>query len=963
MRKRSFLPKLLVAGTAPLFILMLFFSSSMAGTTGKIAGKIIDATTKSPMPGVNVTLGGTTMGAATDMQGEYHILNLPPGIYSVKASILGYKTVTKTKVNVSIDHTTRVDFLLEESVLEVGEAVTVTAERPLVERDETSTRHFVEAEEISSRPTSQLMEILTTLPGIDRNPGGELQVRRGSLDQVAFIIDGVRARNPLDFEPYTNINLSAIQELEIITGGFNAEYGEAQSGVFNIVTKEGSNTIKGYSEFRWTPADKHHWGTALYDYSSARYWENSHARHLQWWIDNPDQWVDPNGILGNDPRSLWTPEQAYADYMQTHQPLTDYTERQSYQGEMSLGGPLPVKDLFFFASGRYRASAPITGNSFRDLGTWFDGTVKLSYNINPSMKLVASGFFNNSNSNAGMEFINGSWVSHGVENKYAYFDFDGYPENRVNGQTLKFTHVLNSNSLYELQLSRVYRYRSQSTFPNDPDGWELGVPEYDRLRAVDAQGNPITGGFSNLIGMHTTGYYYRGRDRNTDWTFSGDLVSQLTKRWQIKGGFDFTYYRLDRFQEAKAFNAVEQRVYHPYEGAIYVQSKLEFEGLIMNPGLRYDFYNVNDEVYLDLFDPLDLAGAARENRTPNPKTKPTSTHGQLSPRIGISHPISDKTVMHFSYGHFFQRPNFGDYGEGTGDDVPGLSVSGILNTYLTNPTFGYRAPYNLGNRELKPRKTVAYELGIERNFGGLIVDVTAFYKDYTNTVRSVRVFTVDGSRYVTTGNADYADAKGVEVSVRRPLFGYWGGYLNYSWSTGIQGVSGDPKVLAPPGSNVGSSQNPNIGDQVQYDPARLKFGVTIATPDKFSPLFGLLSNMQISLDYQVYYPHSNIPSDTFTEGTYQLVRPADKNADIRVRKELSWKGLRPALFVEIRNAFNDKWVNLDLVESSQPEDRVRFINSNLSVFPQTLANGGPFPDLIQYRNLPRQISLGMALSF
>jgi hypothetical protein len=104
----------------------------------------------------------------------------------------------------------------------------------------------------------------------------------------------MRASNPLNYDPYTNINLSSIQELEIITGGFNAEYGQAQSGVFNIVTKEGTQNFSSYSEFRFTPPRVPHWGTPLYDYSTDRYWENTHARHLQWWIDNPDQWINPD---------------------------------------------------------------------------------------------------------------------------------------------------------------------------------------------------------------------------------------------------------------------------------------------------------------------------------------------------------------------------------------------------------------------------------------------------------------------------------------------------------------------------------------------------------------------------------------------------------------------------------------------------------------------------------------------
>jgi outer membrane receptor protein involved in Fe transport len=575
---------------------------------------------------------------------------------------------------------------------------------------------------------------------------------------------------------------------------------------------------------------------------------------------------------------------------------------------------------------------------------------------------MLSSFYGEANTNPGLEYMNAGWVfGHGLENKYAYYDFDGYPESNINGQTLQFTHVISNNTFYEVRLNRVFRYRSTSVFPGDENGWEQGVPEYDRLRAYDENGNPVPGGFSNLIGLHTTGYYYRGEDKNIDWTLSSDYTSQFSKNWQFKAGGDFTYYNLARFQEAKAFTAIEDQTYNPFEGNVYAQSKLEFEGLIINLGVRYDFYNPNDKKYLDIYDPFDIYTSAQEGREPNPLTVETKTFGQLSPRLGISHPISENNVLHFSYCHFFQRAAFGNYGEGTGGDAEGQSVSGILNTYIANPNEEFPAPYNLGNRDLKPRKTVAYELGIEHNIGGIVTDVTAYYKDITNTIRSITVITKSGGRYLTTGNGDYGDAKGVEVSIRKPLRGFWGGYLNYSWSTGIAGRSGDPDVLAPPESDIQVTRVQDIGDFILYDPSRLKFGLTLLTPKDFSFLWGVLGNLQIALDYQIYFPHERLASHVFSESGSQYIRSADKIADLRVRKEFDLGFIRPAFFIEVRNLFNYTWTNLDAVKSSSPEDRVKFINSGFSDYPETKTNNAPFPDIIKYRNLPRTITFGLAI--
>ncbi|MCF8240326.1 MAG: TonB-dependent receptor [Melioribacteraceae bacterium] len=953
--------RILFSTTLTLFVVTLLSVSTFAAG-GKITGKITDTETGELLLGVNVLLEGTSMGAASDVNGEYFILNIPPGKYNLIATMVGYKRTVIQDIEVSQNHTTEVNIEMHETVMKIDEDIVVVADRPLVERDQTSTRHFVDSEEISTRPTSQLMEILTTLPGIDQNPGGELVVRRGTLDQVAFLIDGVRARNPLDFQPYTNVNLSSIQELEIITGGFDAEYGEAQSGVFNIVTKEGSNKLQGYTEFRYTPPGLNHWGTAFYDYSTDIYWENSHARHLQWWIDNPDQWVDDSGIKGNDPSSIWTPQEAYENYMQTHQPLNDYTERSGYQAEMSIGGPTFIPDLFFFASGKYRTDPPITGNSYRNMGEWLDISGKITYKINSDLKLMLSGFYSDEKSGYGMDYLQ---LGAGLANKYAYYDFAGFPTYSVQGQSIKLTHLLSRNTFYELQFNRIFTRRAQSIFPDDPYGWEDGSPVYDNLRAVDSLGSPIDGGHSNIIGLNTTGYYYRGSDENTDYTFSGDLTSQINQRWQLKTGFDLTYYNLKRYQQGKAYEIVEDDIYNPYEGDIYAQSKLEFEGLIVNVGLRYDFYNPNDYVYLNPFDPFGEIEAFETEEPAEAEKEKTKIEGQLSPRIGISHPISENTVLHFSYGHFFQRAPFGNYGEGTGGDAPMQNVTGILNSYLIDSETGVTVPYNLGNRNLKPRKTVAYEIGIEHNFAGIVTDITGFYKDITNNIRTVRVFMSDGNSYLTTGNSDYADAKGVEISLRKPLSGFWGGYLNYSWSTGIVGRSGDPDVIAAPNSGVQTRLDNPIGDDIQYDPPRMKFGLVFATPKDFNLLGGVLSNMQFSIDYQIYYPHEQLVWDNFSYGGKSFMRPPDKNADLRIRKEINILGAMASLFVEVRNVFNDTWINLQSINSATAaqKDIVAFVNSGFNVYPERKPDGGPFPDQLSYRNLPRRIIFGFALGF
>ena len=216
------------------------FSLLFSGTTGKIAGKVINASTGEPLFAVNVIVEGTTLGAATDMQGNYVILNVPPGVYTVRASAVGFKTVRVTNVRVSVDQTTRVDFKLEEAAIELGEEVVVVAERPLVQRDLTSTSSKVSSDIIAKLPVENFTDIINLQAGVV-----EGHFRGGRIGEVAYMIDGIPVNDVFSNTYAIQVENHAIQEMEIVTGTFNAEYGQAMSGVVNIVTKEGGERYTG----------------------------------------------------------------------------------------------------------------------------------------------------------------------------------------------------------------------------------------------------------------------------------------------------------------------------------------------------------------------------------------------------------------------------------------------------------------------------------------------------------------------------------------------------------------------------------------------------------------------------------------------------------------------------------------------------------------------------------------------
>ena len=914
---------------------------------GKIAGKVVEAETGEPLPGVNVVIQGTTQGTTTDVEGDYFIANLAPGEYALRASFVGFTSVVVEDVRVRSNTTTEINFEMRPETFEFGEEVVVTAERPLVEQDNTTSLVVLDNTEIAARPTRELSGVLSSLPSINVE-NGEMVFRGGTIDQVAFVMDGQRVRNPVNHNPYTRINLSAIQEMEVITGAFNAEYGEARSGVINVITKEGGQNYELFFDGRYQAPGVRHWGPGLYDRSTDLYWENSNARHLEWWIEYPDMWVDPNGNPGNSPSSIWTPEQAHQNYLDTHQPLTDYANTPTYQTEVGLGGPIPFLDDFtFYATGKYRSEPPIMGNAFRETGEWFDGTIKLTWRMGDGKKLSASGFFGDED--AGWGFWPSSfWAdTYGNNSRYAYFDQEGYQVQSTQGQTLRYTHVLNTSSMFEVQLSRLNAIRKKWIFPGDSLGWDATEAARDFLRAVGPNGVPVAGGFSNRVGFHTSGYLSRWDNSNTEWNLESFYSSQFNKVWQMKTGLDLTYYHLDHYNEAKfPANSLDDNIYNPVEAAAYVQNKIEIGGLIMNAGLRLDMYHPNEENLGELFDPL---GGEREA---------ASLYAQLSPRLGVSHPIDENTVLHFSYGHFFQRPSFFDNGEGLGGFVAGSLTTMIISD--DNPDTP-DIPVQLGNRSLRPTKTINYEAGIERSFlDFFVVDLTGFYKDSRNTIRTIEVSTPLGT-YRTNGNGDYSDVRGFEISLRKvpsmlPWGAFWG-YVNFTTQTRIAGRSGDPVAFAP-----GQVRYAPSGDVVLPQNPIFKGGLFYQTPADWGGVLGTIArNTSVSFDYVANFPDESLREDIFIFQGAIHKRPVEHNVDFRAKKDIELRGARISPYVEVHNVFNQQHLNLFTFERASIEDQRRFVESGMEELPERASNGDPILPLAMFTNLPRSVTFGITM--
>ena len=217
--------------------LLLLTVPTVFAQQGKISGIVTDAVTGETIPGASVAIEGTTQGAATQVDGYFFINNVRPGIYTLEVSFVGYITQRVEGIRVSTGLTTARDIQLTEETVGLDEMV-VTGERPIVQLDVSANVASLNAEDFEDLPVAGLDEVLVLQAGIE--PG--LNIRGGGRNEIAFMVDGMTMRTGRSGQPYRNISYTALEEVQVQTGGFNAEYGNVRSGIINITTRDPSRT-------------------------------------------------------------------------------------------------------------------------------------------------------------------------------------------------------------------------------------------------------------------------------------------------------------------------------------------------------------------------------------------------------------------------------------------------------------------------------------------------------------------------------------------------------------------------------------------------------------------------------------------------------------------------------------------------------------------------------------------------
>lgn len=739
--------------------LLLFVSlAATAGTTGKIAGRVTDSD-GNPLVGATVMVVGTSFGAMTDPNGEYFIINLQPGNYDLQARMVGMGEQTKQGASVLADMTTRMDFVLNPEA--VGSTViTVTDQRGMILRDVTSSVSVVSRDEIRTMPVAGITDVVNQQAGAVDD--GQLHMRGGRGGEVAYVVDGVTQVDPNGNRTDQGLPLSAVAETSVISGGFGAEYGNAQSGIINVVTREGGNDFTGSIGMNGNDfsalglSDDWNWG-----YPGAWY-----AGPM---FDGEDD--HPLREFGNNKPS------AFAEARLT--------------AEVALGGPEPITqillpamgldigaDVRFFGTVKWlQNGGGRDGNYAYYLNTGseqWNGNLKLTIKPNPRTKINLSGYYRDFET--GLYSFNPSYGWY-----YAMFEEDyvdpisgdtlpgqdiryGLPDRYFENYSMGFalTQTLSDASFLEFKINQYYSSEERRIL--DPEGGYLGEGfttedwlNYTPDRVRD-----------------TNGFYRSGASRfawhdqnSTISTARLDVTSQVNVQHQLKFGLEGKYYDTYEYDVDTASGGnIYLSDWHafPHAASAYLQDKMEYRGMIVNAGLRFDYFDANYDAYpADLTDPVNPGTSSSDpDHINNPVSVSSKYH--LSPRVGFSHPITERDVLHFTYGHYFQVPDFTRMYDGSNFDLSGAYPI-------------------VGNPDLEPEETIAYEVGVKHQFDDLtLLDITGYYKDITGLVDMQKNYFTVVDAYDLYINGDYGNVRGAEFSLMRRPSNFISFSTNYTYS-------------------------------------------------------------------------------------------------------------------------------------------------------------------------------------
>jgi outer membrane receptor protein involved in Fe transport len=848
-----------------------------AGNTGKIAGTIRDKQTKEVLIGANIVVKGTSLGAISDVDGKYYILRVSPGTVSVQVTMLGYRTVMVQNVSVREDLTTEINADLEQTAVQMGDVV-ITAEERLVQKDVTSTRRTINQESIRAMPGLESSGdffkvqsgafISSASQYVKLGDGSQLQVRDESLKdihirggrggEVLYMIDGMPVNHPIyGGRSVLDLNVVDVQSVELLTGGFSAEYGQAQSGVVNITTRSGGDQYKAGVEYK------------------------------------TDRVKGLGEVYNTDYMSLYAggPEPV----TQAVLPLMGIT----IPGKTSffLSGNLNITDTPY-DNGKTRGQFPLLWGMNIDEreDNTFNLNAKVNWDLTQKDKFLLS--------------YHGSykqWSSYDWLWKYSPDRIAGYSRDNK-AVNFQYNHVISNSTYYNLNLGYLgVAYRGS-----------LNGRTPDSFWSRDTAGNYITSITAPQIDPRTGFYDTQGsqdiwrNDKTTSFTFKGDYTSQVHSAHLLKTGIEVQYHDLsyidiqdggtklsryalglDSLPPPGPFPTFGQLRWvfkvKPSIGSAYIQDKFELEYLVINAGVRMDWLSLGSTVMASDY-------RQRWEEATGLNADWSSFRYKVSPRLGISFPISERMVIFFSYGHFNQLPELQYY---------------------------YRDPYSggtTGNPKLDYEQTILYEFGLTNQISDYwAIDVKSYAKDVSKQVGTTRLLAALGTPVDLFDNNGYARARGLEFELTKSYSDLFSGKMTYTiqWANGYSSSAFDDYIRSQT-----DFPNPIRERALSWD-VRHQVILTAslaAAENQEVELFGLklpnLWNLTILYRFSTGTPYT--PGDATTDpAEFQrrentAIGPSTSSTDFKFEKGFDLgKGAKLAFTIDMFNVFDQKNIQMD----------------------------------------------------
>ncbi|MDP4115930.1 MAG: TonB-dependent receptor, partial [Bacteroidota bacterium] len=695
-----------------LLVFCLFLPALLnAQTTGKLAGRIVDEKGE-PLIGANVKIVGTSLGASTDIDGYYKILNIRAGVYHISVSYVGYQAKEISNIKISSDQTTKQDIALSSGTI-VGETITIVATRPIVETNQTSSVSSISEDEINKLPIQDLNEIVNLQAGVIDG-----HFRGGRIGEVQYQVDGVTVNNPYDNSSTLQLDKSIIQEVQVISGTFDAKYGQAMSGVVNAVLKSGS--------------DKFQYSGDIY----------------------------MGGFFTTD-KSRYPDNNKY-------KPLSV----QNYQ--LTLSGPTGLPKTTFFISGRkYNNDGWLYGTR-RFNPTDSSNFEKRIFNPTGDNKLVPmnttdeySGQFKVANQSLEKFQLSYQAIINHAEKQYyndSYkFNPDGINKPKTFSIThgLDITHTITNDLFYKLSVRQNYFSYKDMKYEDvfDQRYIKAGQPKGD---ANYENGSVIQGVDLSRFKQETNAAILK-----TDFTWQFNRFNMF--EWGIEGQTSKMTFGSPGFLRSTNVNGVQVLLaqyatrpedptlltYYPKQLAAYLQDRIEMGDLIVRGGIRFEYFDANTTVPSNLQNPANSITGA-----PGSELVKTKKKIAFAPRLGFSFPLTDRASVYFSYGHFYQMPGLGDlYSNANYLVLKDLQAGGI--------SYGV-----MGNPDLKPELTVQYEVGLKQALtNSLGLELTFFYKDIRDLLGTEFVSTYTAADYARLTNVDFGSVYGFTIAIDQRAIG------------------------------------------------------------------------------------------------------------------------------------------------------------------------------------------------